>query len=118
MSSVKESAHRSVSNEDNSAHRSLGSAHRSETPSPWPHGLETTETISVPHSLLAPVIGEISTAWWELRRRYTMTVRGHRPGRERVMRFFTRRGLQRAHDAYLEAHRRVYRYWYSDVPIT
>lgn len=103
-----------MSSVEDSAHRSPGSAHRSSA------GGEdaVTETIAVAQLLLAPVIEEISAAWWEIRRRYTMTVRGHRPGRERVMRFFTRRGLQRAHEAYIEAHRRVYRYWYSDVPIT
>lgn len=73
----------------------------------------------VDQKLLAPVIEEISAAWWELRRRYTMTVRGHREdARDRVMRFFTRRGLKRAHDAYLEAHRRVYQFWYSGIPIS
>jgi len=98
-----------VSSEENSAHRSNETS---------PQVSDTTKTIAVEQRLLAPVIEEISAAWWELRRRYTMTVRGHRPGRERVMRFFTRRGLQRAHDAYIEAHRRVYRYWYSNIPIT
>ena len=114
MSSVEDSAHGSVCLEEKSAHRSSDSAHRSEAGG----RNEVTETQSVPQILLAPVIGEISAAWWEFRRRYVMTVRGHRPGRERVMRFFTRRGLQRAHDAYIEAHRRVYRYWYSNIPIT
>lgn len=110
MTSVEDA----VSTMDNSAHRSSDSAHRSEAGG----RNETTETLSVPQILMAPVIGEISAAWWELRRRYTMTVRGHRPERERVMRFFTRRGLKRAHKAYIEAHRRVYQYWYSDIPIT
>lgn len=113
MSSVEDSAHGSVSILDDSAHRSSESAHRSAA------GCGVTETLSVPQSLLAPVIEEISTAWWRLRRRYVMTVQGHRhDGRVRVMRFFTKRGLRRAHEAYLEAHRRVYRYWYSDIPIT
>lgn len=114
MSSVEDSAHGSVSLEEKSAHRSSGSAHRSGA-----DGEEAvTETIAVPVGLLAPVIEETSSSWWRFRRRHTMTMRGHRYGGERVMRFFTRRGLQRAHDAYIEAHRRVYRYWYSDIPIT
>ena len=110
MTSVEDA----VSTVDTSAHRSSDSAHRSAAGG----RNEVTETIAVSQILLAPVIGEISAAWWEFRRRYVMTVRGHRPGRERVMRFFTRRGLERAHDAYIEAHRRVYRYWYSNIPIT
>lgn len=114
MSSVEDSAHGSVSVLQNSAHRSSGSAHGSSAGG----ADEVTETMSVPQTLLAPVIGEISAAWWEFRRRHTLTVRGHCPGRTRVRRFFTRRGLERAHAAYLAAHRRVYRYWYSDVPIT
>jgi len=99
-----------VSSEENSAHRSNETS---------PQVSDTTKTIAVEQRLLAPVIEEISAAWWELRRRYTMTVRGHRLGtRDRTLRFFTRRGLERAHQAYLDAHRRVYRYWYQDIPIT
>ena len=112
MSSVEDSAHGSVSTLEHSAHRSSESAHRSAA------GGEVEKTLAVEKILLAPVIEETSTAWWTLRRRHVMTVRGHRPGRTRVRRFFTRRGLERAHAAYLAAHRRVYRYWYSHVPIT
>jgi len=112
VSSVENSAHGSVCLEEKSAHRSSDSAHRSEAGG----RNEVTATIAVPVGLLAPVIEETSTAWWEFRRRYTMTVRGHRPGRERVMRFFTRRGLKRAHNAYLDAHARIYRFCYPAAP--
>ena len=91
------------------------SAHRSSSP----QVSDSESTQAFPAGLLAPVLGEISAAWWELRRRYTMVSRSRRYGeRERVKRFFTRKGRDRAMRAYLEAHRRVYRYWYSDVPIT
>ena len=99
--------------QENSAHRSSESAHRSAA------GGEVTETIAVSQTLLAPVLGEISAAWWGLRKRYTMTSRSRRYGEsERVMRFFTRKGRDRAMRAYLDAHRRVYRYYSAHVPIT
>ena len=105
-----------MSSVEESAHRSSDSAHRS-----GPGGDEAvTNTVTIPLLMLAPVLGEIAAAWWQMiLPRYTMHVRGHRLGeRVRVLRFYTRRGRDRAMHAYLDAHRRVYRYWHSGIPIT
>jgi hypothetical protein len=73
-----------------------------------------TETMKVAAIELAPVFADLDAQWWELQKRFTLTMRGHRPDSPvRVMRFYTRRARTRAMNRYLDAHRRVYGWFFS-----